>query len=81
MSKELINRIIKALKRLIKELEHGYCDNLTDKQLNELESGFEKILKVEKEVSNGHDAGGGTYRKFFRLDFLYSLFPGKERNT
>jgi hypothetical protein len=79
MERQLIKEIIKALKRLIKELESGYCDHLTPEQLKELEEGFEKILKIEKEVNNGYRFDCRSNRIFLWYSSFSSLLFHRKR--
>ena len=78
MEKELIEEIINSLKKLIKELKNGYCDNLTSDQLIELQNGFEHILKVEKEVEYGFNAARNPRRFISWSNILHHVFPFKK---
>ena len=83
MTENLKIKIIEALKRLIKKLKSGCCDNLTDSQLKDLEDGFQKILKVESEVYNGFNTNSGFNRFCHRLNFFNSFFSiqnGRDEN-
>lgn len=75
MNENLKKKTIEALKRLIKKLKSGCCDNLTDNQLKDLEEGFQKILKVESEFKNGYNTDSGFIRFCHRINFFNSIFP------
>ena len=81
MEKKLINEIISALKRLIKKLESGYCQDLNKEQLSNLEDGFGKILKVEKEVNNGFVSNNNSSRKRAGLSIFHFILSFKEKRA
>ena len=70
--------IIKALKRLINELKNGYCECLTEEQLDKLMQGFESILQVEKEVANGFNSNRRTNRFMLWSNIFHNVFPFKK---
>ena len=81
MGSETKKAIIKALKRLIKELKEGYCECLSEKQIKELMEGFAKILQVEKEVADGN-ANSNSHRFCPWANIFHNVFSfKKEGNT
>ena len=78
MEETTIAQIITALKRLIKELKSGYCNQLSSQQIERLENGFSQILDVEKEVNNGLYVNRNNDRRFSWRNFLYHVFPTKK---
>jgi len=84
MENNTVREIIRALKRLIRELEKGYCENLTSEQLERLEEGFNNILIVEKEVKNNRyglctDRNNGGSFSWNRL--LHALLSLKKKGN
>jgi len=82
MEEKTIKQIILSLKRLIKELKSGYCNNLSSEQINRLERGFSEILEVEKEISYGRIyTNSNDDRSLFRSNFIHNVFSSKKKRN
>jgi hypothetical protein len=82
MGKEQKTLIKRSLKLLIKKLDSGACDNITEEQAEKLIQAFKLIIEVEKEIKydinrNSGYIGGDIIN--WKLYFKHILLFKQER--